>query len=319
MAPETLPGTPVPNRFRVDRAVMSALDRAVVDSRVQFGKNGRNVNAPFRASELGNIVAAIDQDGKPSGCPRKVFYSFFPSFKATEIDAATAHNFARGDLEEAHAATLLDKAGLLAEKHVNLGAWDPENKNPRWRADPRFPDRSGGRVRGDVDFVINHPEVGVIPLDWKSSSNYAFNPMFVVGGKPDNVVQVMWYAYEMRASHFALGYVNKENGALCTLLYEADHEWVERVLFPACDRMRKYLHNAEVPPRPEGTKPMLSLYEGTWPCGVFAPKKKRVMACAYHEVCHGVPPPTAPPATKKIARKKKASTPPEKPGDIHFG
>lgn len=325
---DTLPGTPVPNAFIVDRAVKERLDAAVLTMRKQFGSGGRKLDAPFRASELGDIVAALDQDGEPSGCPRKVSYSFLPPKGGrAPLDADTAHNFARGDLEEAHATALLTEAKLLREKHLKLGAWDPNNRSPEWRADPRFPDRSGGRWRGDVDFIIEHPHAGHacelcgvviedrIPLDWKSASNYAFGPMFAIGGKADNRVQVNSYAYEMRTAHYALGYVNKESGQLCILRYCADHTFTENVLFPAIDRMRAWLRSGTLAPRTAGLGPVSGPYDARWPCYIYAPKKKRVMACAFYEACHGQPPPAAPAEKKRIPRKKKDA--PAK-NDLHF-
>lgn len=316
----------------MDRKVKERLDAAVLSMRKQFGEKGRRLDTPFRASELGDILSVVNQDGEPSGCKRKVYYSFFPTkYHRAAINADTAHNFARGDLEEAHAEKLLREAGLFREKHVMLGAWDPNNKDPRWRADPRFPDRSGGRARGDVDFLIHHPDAGtecstcgeviadLTPLDWKSASNFKFGPLFAIGGNPDNIVQVNWYAYEMANSHFALGYVNKESGQLCILLYCANHEFVEQTLFPGIDHFRAtYLNPGVLPPRPEGTRPATGPYDMIWPCYLYAPKKKRVMACAFYTDCHGVPPPEAPVEKKRIPRKKKTRAPEPSPNDMTF-
>lgn len=333
MSEATLPGNAVPNAFFVDHEVITRLRSAAVTSRKQFGSKGRKVDAPFRMSELGDVVGVLDADGQPSGCPRKVAYSFHAPTQRPAPDADAALNFERGDLEEAVGERYLKEAGLLAERHVRLGAWDPNNRDPAWRADPRYPDRSGGRWRGDIDFVINHPTLGIpIPLDWKSTSSYAYKPLFAVGPTRENSVQVAACAYEMRAPYYSLGYVEKETGQLCVVTVETPVEWIERVLIPACDRLRRDILDGNVPPRIEGARkaawaePPGSRYSGNKnlpddpffdkarPCYTYGAKKDRAYPCQFYEACWGEKPPERPakPTQKKripVSRKKKDNGP----------
>jgi hypothetical protein len=298
------PGLPVPNPWRKDAGLVDAVKVAVLEIRKenQWGPRKRTSNMAFRASELGDLVAALDAKGEASGCARKVFFSFWEDkYPRTQLSAEQLLNFALGDEAEDRIEVYLRKAGLFVEGQVRLGAWP---KGGEMQGDPRYPDRSGGLVRGACDFVIKHPKHGLMPLEWKSCSTYVFDMVAKQGPKPENALQALFYAHEMGTDYGALGYTNKETGDVLIFYAPAQPDLMARVFTIAAERRRQVLAG-ELPEAPAGARPAQAAdppgsrrsgmkrmpdeayYDRAWPCYTYAAKKGLVMACPFYETCHG--------------------------------
>lgn len=305
MSAETLR---VPNDWLLDEVLIQKTKAAVLAIRAEHEYGPRNrERLVFRASELGDVVNYIDAKGELGGCHRKPFYSFWPEkFAARELNADTLMNFAEGEAAEETMARRLTKAGILAERQILLGAW-PKGGRVGARADARFPDKSGGLIRGKCDFTVLHPEHGVIPLEWKSSSSYIFDMLRRQGPKGDNALQAQFYGYEMGTSHTGLGYVNKETGQVQIFAAPVNHELILRVHSIATGLRRLIVAGAlpDAPPgaraareaNPPGSRrsgfkklPDGAYYDRAWPCYTYSVKKDRVSACPYYEHCHGALP-----------------------------
>lgn len=328
------PGLPVPNPWRKDAAIVGAVKDAVLAIRKEneWAPRQRKSNLAFRASELGDLVSALDQKGEASGCARKVFFSFWSDkYPRGEMSAEQLLNFDKGDEVEDRMEVYLRKAGLYVEGQVRLGAWP---KGGDFAGDPRYPDRSGGLVRGSCDFVIKHPERGVMPLEWKSCSTYVFDMVAKQGPKPENALQALFYAHEMGTAYGALGYTNKETGDVLIFYAPAQPELMARV-FDIARVRRDQILAEQLPEAPEGARPAQdadppgsrrsgfkrlpddAFFDRAWPCYTYAAKKGLVMACPFYTVCHGALPekPTkaakAAPAAKSnpvLAARKRGQT-----------
>jgi len=295
------PGIQPPNGWSVDDVLVKATKDAVLSLRAknEFGPRKRD-RITFRASELGDLAAYRDARGEPGGCSRKTFFSFWSErFPARAMDAETLMNFAKGNEEQETMKRYLQEAGLYVEEEVRLGAWAGN------MADQRFPDRSGGLVRGKCDFIIRHPQHGLTPLEWKSASTYIFDSIKKTGPKGDNALQAHYYGFEMGTSHVAIGYVNKENGEVVLFTAQTDTELIERVLARA-KALREDIADGVMPDQPEGVTPPKTYQDRAWPCYYYAHKKKRVGACPFYEHCHGAPPAVPEDKPKRSARKKPA-------------
>jgi hypothetical protein len=310
---ETDPGIQPDNRvWHVDAELVQATKEAVLAIRreSEYGPRNRD-RLVFRASELGHVAAYRDHNGEPGGCARIPFFSFWAErYKPRELTAEELMNFEKGNEEEETIRAYLEKAGLLVERQVRLGAWRPCGGPDPWgllcdkpeeprcgvgpfiHGDRRYPDRSGGLVRGKADFIINHPKHGRIPLEWKSSSTFIFGTIGKVGPKGDNGIQAHYYGFEMGTDYVALGYVNKESGDVVIFTARTDYKLIEDVLERA-RKLKDDIQMGRMPPMPEGVAAPKSYFDRAWPCYYYAPKKKRIGACAYYSYCHG-PLPTLP-------------------------
>lgn len=325
-------GTVIPDPWSRDLGIVDTIKQAVVASkkRAEFGPRNRK-RVVFRASELGDLVAARDHKGEAAGCARKVFYSFFPeSFARSEMSAETLLNFDEGDAVEDRIEVYLREAGLYVEGQVRFGAWaackgtpvglgddvgvfcqDPAKPgcgvSPHVHGDHRFPDRSGGLVRGKADFIIKHPKHGVMPLEWKSCSTYVFDMVKKGGPKPENALQALFYAHEMGTEYGALGYTNKETRDFVIFVAKAQPGLMETV-FARALLMRAAIEANALPEMPVGARaataadppgsrrsgnkrlPDAAYYDRAWPCYTYAAKKDIVIACPYYTACHGAAP-----------------------------
>lgn len=304
------------SKWQHDDTLVDLAHKAVLSLRDKnaFGPRRRSESLAFRTSEIGDIISFRDHKGDPGGCARKPFYSFWAEHhRRRPWSADELLNFGRGDDEEARVRDYLEEAGILEEEQVKLGAWGDQDAPEYFRGDPRYPDRSGGLIRGKCDFVIRHPEHGVIPLEWKTCSTYIFGMLKRSGPKGDNALQAQFYAHEMGTDHVALGYINKETGQLAIFTAPTDRLLIRRVLDRAT-KLKADILAGKKPPMPEGLHPPEDVYDRVWPCYVYAPKKRKVMACAFYEACHGMLPDFAlkameggAPAPKRKPRGKKTS------------
>lgn len=326
------PGIRPPNNWSLDAALVQATHDAVLSLRAknEWGPRNRD-RLVFRASELGDVAAFRDHRGDPGGCARKTFYSFWAErFKPRDLTAEELMNFAKGVEEQGVMKRYLVEAGLFVEEEVRLGAWAPcrntdGNGLPLYCEDPasptcgvgpfihgdhRFPDRSGGLVRGKADFIIDHPQHGKIPLEWKSASSYIFGAIGQHGPKGDNALQAHYYGYEMGTSHVAIGYVDKESGRVAIFTAPTDTALIDEVLGRAAV-LRNAIQAGDIPPAPKGVRAPRDYYDRAWPCYYYAPKKKRIGACPFYEHCHGALPVEGtgtPPRTGRPAFRRRTKT-----------
>lgn len=308
--------------WRVDDGLISAVKGGVLQEAKdnEWGPRKIGEKLAFRASELGDLVAFRDHKGEPGGCQRKVFYSFHADkYPAADFTAEELLNFDKGNEAEDRIEVYLRKAGLYVEGQVKLGAWPSGGPNA---GDPRYPDRSGGLVRGTADFVVKHPEHGVIPLEWKSCSTYVFDMVSQHGPKPENALQAIFYAHEMGATHAALGYTNKETGDVLIFTTPAQPALME-VVFAKARLLRAAVLAGEVPAMPEGARgaqegehrsgatklPEHPFYDRAWPCYAYMAKKGRAMACRFYAHCHGAVPEKPADAHRKAKPKKDKARP----------
>ena len=320
----TDPGLPIPNPWRKDAPLVEEVKAAVLAIRAEneWGPRKRYPGLVFRASELGDLVNALDKKGEAAGCARKVFYGFHEDkFPRAALTAEQVLNFAKGDDAEAAMEEYLRKNGLYVESQARFGAWAPckgtdGNGLPQFCSDPaaptcgvsgnvhgdhRFPDRSGGTVRGKADFIIKHPKHGNIPLEWKSCSTYVFDMVLKDGPKVENSLQALFYGNEAGTTHCAVGYTNKETGDIAIFVATVQPDLMAHVFEIAKERRRQILAG-EVPAAPVGARPAQydenrrsgfkkmppePYYDRAWPCYTYAAKKGIPMPCAFYEVCHG--------------------------------
>jgi hypothetical protein len=342
LSAEPDPGFSLPNVWDLDAGLVGRVKAAVLTLRKENEWAPRKrANLVFRASELGDLAAVRDAKGKASGCARKTFYSFWPEeFVAREFDAETLLNFDEGNKGEDRLEVYLKQSGLLADGQVRFGAWTPcitptmcDSTNPRCGVSPfvhgdhRYPDRSGGLVRGKADFIINHPVHGRIPLEWKTASSYVADMVAKGGPKPENALQALFYAHEMGTTHGALGYTNKETGNFEIYIAPAQPELMASI-FARARWLRGLIQAGELPPMPRGARaaaiadpagsrfsakkrlPDDAFFDNVWPCYAWSEKKKRVNACAYYEACHGALPakPIEGRRVNPLLRRKKTSS-----------
>lgn len=327
---QTDPGLQPDGRaWQLDEDLVKMTKDAVLALRVDndFGPRNRD-RLVFRASELGDVASYRDAHGEPGGCHRKTFFSFWPErFKPRDFTAEELMNFAKGVEEQEVMKRYLVKAGLFVEEEVRLGAWTPCRGTdgnglpkgcadiahptcgvfPHAHADPRFPDRSGGIVRGRADFIINHPKHGKIPLEWKSCSSYIFDAIKQLGPKGDNGLQAHFYGHEMGTAYVALGYVNKETGDVAIFTAKTDIAIV-KLVFERAVALKGDILAGNMPALPDGVRAPKDYYDRAWPCYYYAPKKKRVGVCPFFEYCHGKPPVEADagaPPKRTYARRRK--------------
>lgn len=307
-------GMTVPLRWKLAETMTRDVKAAALSlyEKDEYGPPSRE-RIVFRASELGNILSVRDAKGEPSGCARKPWYRYHADrFPPRRRSAEEVLNFAKGNEEEAKMRDYLTEAGILLETQLKLGAWaahDDEHAPEYVRGDPRYPDRSGGLARGKADFIIDARKyartAARIPLEFKSSSSYAYRYLHTEGPKPEHALQGAFYAHEMNADHFAVGYVDKESGDILIFVCRTPSARFFDRMFERLMWMRDAIEDGELPPAPMGTHAPMSadppgsryagkarmpddpFFDRAWPCYVWGSKKGRAVACEWFAHCHG--------------------------------
>lgn len=222
------------------------------------------------ASSLGDLMGVRDWKGEPAGCPRKVYLDHFPEqVKPAPTPANALLNMDVGNAFHDTITKLLWETGMLVRSE--------------------YPMRQHAHISGRADWLVWHPELGVLPVEGKSMSAYAFDK--ATSPKAEHVAQLAFYIGQLKSRGGMLLYFNKENGRLKEFWVDPDAEVLAALDSAASDMVRnigkdKLAGTLTPPPIPEGAGP------DSYPCWWYSHKNGEAGSCKFYAHCHGQEPPT---------------------------
>lgn len=129
-------------------------------------------------SACGDLLEVRDSEGKPSGCRRKVYLDFWPErVTPSPQDFESSLNFEVGTAFHDRIEALLRNRGVIVISEQSLKAYQTD-------------------MSGRLDWLVRHPTKGLVIVDGKSMSPWAFAnklPDDGVSAKIEDVAQVHSY------------------------------------------------------------------------------------------------------------------------------
>lgn len=104
-------------------------------------------------------------------------------------------------------------------------------------------------LSGRIDFIINHGEHGLMPVELKSINNAGFNKL-ISAPKPEHLVQLQLYLCLWPVPYGTVLYENKDNQDLKAFLVEYDADMQEAIF----DRCRRIMEMDDCPPNCGGDR-----------------------------------------------------------------
>lgn len=160
-----------------------------------------------------------------------MFWDADASVEREPVTARSLIAFTMGDM--------MEQAGVIMARQA-LGNMIV-SPNPETGEQAEFVREVGGAtISGHIDMQIMDPVHGVVPVDWKTCTEYTFRDAEAAATDPTHkwwrknrdghVAQVQWYIWGTDAQRGYLVYVNKNTGHLCEIEIRRDDAHIEELV-----------------------------------------------------------------------------------------
>jgi len=153
------------------------------------------------------------QVGQP--CDRLLYLGYSGLLEAYTIVPKLARIFGCGSSLEDRVAKYFTHMGVLIDRELPVTLDDPP-------------------ISGRIDFIINHGDIGPMPVELKSINNAGFNKLTSFP-KPEHLVQLQLYLaliplpLQQPAEYGTVLYENKDNQDLKAFLVEYDKQKIDAI------------------------------------------------------------------------------------------
>ena len=142
-------------------------------------------------------------------CDRLLYLGYNGLLESYKIVPKLARIFGCGSALEDRVAKYFTDMGILRDRELPVTSDDPP-------------------LSGRIDFIINHEDLGLMPVELKSINNAGFNKL-TEAPKPEHLVQLQLYLALWPVKYGTVLYENKDNQDLKAFLVKYDKQKIDAI------------------------------------------------------------------------------------------